>query len=46
MNCVATFQLNNHLDRIDDEERLEKLTEVFTDAIELYEQNSEGYSYP
>jgi hypothetical protein len=29
-----------------DEDRLEKLTDVFTDAIELYEQNSEGYSYP
>ena len=29
-----------------DEARLEKLSQVFTEAIDLYKQNSDGYSYP
>jgi hypothetical protein len=29
-----------------DAERLDKLTQVFQDGIDLYNQNSDGYSYP
>ena len=29
-----------------DEERLDLLTNIFTDAIEIYDQNSDGYHYP
>ena len=50
MNCVATFQLNNHLDRVDGDERMKEVEDDIINALiqgadYTYEDASGEYTF-